>query len=83
MEDLKSLSCKKFELQLEQEALSAEHTSTHNIINNLRVLYQDQGQLAEAEAMFGRALAGQEKALGVEHASTLSTVNDLVDLYKE
>jgi tetratricopeptide (TPR) repeat protein len=35
------------------------------------------GKLVEAEEMYQRALAGQEKTLGLEHLSTLNTVNNL------
>ncbi|KAI9890869.1 MAG: hypothetical protein M1814_003508 [Vezdaea aestivalis] len=51
--------------------------------NKLGNLYLDQGRLAEAEAMFTRALAGFEKALGQDHTSTLNTVNNLGNLYQK
>ncbi|KAH0558594.1 hypothetical protein GP486_004751 [Trichoglossum hirsutum] len=44
-------------------------------IHNLGVAYGRQGRLAEAEAMFKRALAGREKVLGPDHESTLATVH--------
>jgi Tfp pilus assembly protein PilF len=37
--------------------------------------------MAEAEAMYLRALQGKEKAWGAEHTSTLETVNNLGALY--
>ncbi|SLM37738.1 nb-arc and tpr domain protein [Lasallia pustulata] len=37
--------------------------------------------MAEAEAMYRRALEGLEKAWGPEHTSTLDTVNNLGNLY--
>ena len=40
----------------------AEHTSTLDTVNNLAVLYFDQGKMAEAEEMLLRALKGKEKA---------------------
>ena len=46
-------------------------------------LYADQGKLAEAEAMYTRALQGKEEALGPKHTSTLDTVNNLGALYKD
>ncbi|KUJ07733.1 uncharacterized protein LY89DRAFT_742504 [Mollisia scopiformis] len=49
--------------------------------HNLGDLYSDQGKLAEAEAMYLRALEGKEKALGLDHTSTLLTVNNLGKLY--
>ncbi|KAI9776252.1 MAG: hypothetical protein M1839_000486 [Geoglossum umbratile] len=49
----------------------------------LGVFYRIQGRLAEAEAMYKRALAGYEKALGPDHTSTLDTVNNLGGLYSD
>ena len=39
--------------------------------------------MAEAEAMYLRALAGYEKAWGPDHTSTLDTVNNLGILYRK
>ena len=50
--------------------------------HNLGGLYSDQGKLAEAEAIYMRALQGYEKARGPEHTTTLKTVNNLGVLYK-
>ncbi|KAA6414181.1 MAG: hypothetical protein FRX48_02543 [Lasallia pustulata] len=54
-----------------------------NAVQNLGVLYADQGKMAEAEAMYRRALEGKEKAWGPEHTSTLDMVNNLGILYKD
>jgi tetratricopeptide (TPR) repeat protein len=51
-------------------------------LHSLGILFFDQGKLAEAEAMYTRALQGSEEALGPKHTSTLSTVNNLGSLYK-
>jgi tetratricopeptide (TPR) repeat protein len=51
------------------------------ILDNLGTLYSDQGRLAEAEAIYERALQGYEKALGPDHTSTLGTVVNLGTLY--
>ena len=37
-------------------------------VNNLGILYQNQGKLSEAEKMFQRALQGNEKALDVDNS---------------
>ncbi|KAN0078814.1 hypothetical protein V8E54_005327 [Elaphomyces granulatus] len=50
-------------------------------LNNLGLLYADQGKLDEAEKMYQRALQEKEKAWGPDHTSTLDTVNDLGALY--
>ena len=51
-------------------------------LHNLGNLYTNQGKMAEAEAMYRRALKGYENAWGPEHTSTLATVNNLGILYK-
>jgi hypothetical protein len=38
-------------LQGYEEALGPKHTSTFDTVNNLGILYKNQGKLAEAEAM--------------------------------
>src|SRR5205809_387309 len=62
---------------LDKRAHGLDHTSYLHTLHNLGDLYRDQGKLAEAEAMYQRALAGNEKALGPEHTSTLTTVDNL------
>lgn len=62
-------------------ARGAKHTLTLDSLNNLRLLYFDQGKMKEAEERFLRALTGKEKAWGAEHTSTLDTVNSLGVLY--
>ncbi|KAF2812175.1 FabD/lysophospholipase-like protein [Mytilinidion resinicola] len=68
-------------LQETEEALGPKHTSKLDTVNNLGLLYTDQGKLAEAEQMYERALQGYEEALGPKHTSTLNTVNNLGLLY--
>jgi tetratricopeptide (TPR) repeat protein len=53
----------------------------YGAFNSLGNLYYGQGKLAEAEAMYIRALQGSEKALGPDHTSTLTTVHELGRLY--
>ncbi|MCJ1430387.1 hypothetical protein MMC29_008305 [Sticta canariensis] len=50
-------------------------------LHNLGALYIHQGKPEEAEEIYLRALAGQEKAWGPEHPSTLDTINDLGFVY--
>jgi tetratricopeptide (TPR) repeat protein len=64
-----------------EQTLGPEHTSTLATVNNLGILYRDQGKLAQAEQFYLRALAGKEQALGPEHKSTLDTVSNLGVLY--
>ncbi len=66
-----------------EKAWGPDHTSTLDTVNNLGLLYADQGKLVEAEEMYQRALDGKEKAWGPDHTSTLDTVNDLGNLYAD
>ncbi len=52
-------------------------------LHQLGMLFAEQGKLAEAEAMYSRALQGYEEALGPKHTSTLATVNNLGLLYAD
>jgi len=56
---------------------------TLHTVNNLGLLYTNQGKLGEAEKIYQRALEGYEKALRRDHTSTLSTVNNLGLLYAD
>jgi hypothetical protein len=58
-------------LQGNEEALGPKHTLTLQTVNNLAILYADQGKLGEAEEMYIRALQGKEEALRLKHTSTL------------
>jgi Tfp pilus assembly protein PilF len=42
--------------------MGPDHTSTLDTVNNLGLLYADQGKMAEAEQMYIRALQGYEEA---------------------
>ncbi|KAF2632495.1 purine and uridine phosphorylase [Macroventuria anomochaeta] len=69
------------EKSIEGAALGAEHTSTLNTVNNLGLLYSDQGKLDEAEKMYMQALEGYEKAVGQEAISTFRpALNAMWDL---
>ena len=41
-------------------------------LNNLAVLYKDQGRYADAEPLYKRSLAIEEKALGPDHPDVAS-----------
>ncbi len=46
---------------------------TATCLNNLAVLYDNQGRNQEAEPLYQRALAIREEALGPDHPSTATT----------
>ncbi len=52
-------------------------------LNNLGLLYYSQGKYAEAEPLFKRALAIEEKALGPDHPDLATTLENMADLYKK
>ena len=60
-----------------EEAGGLEHTSTLHTVNNLNLLYANQGKIVEAEEMYMRTVRGYEKAWGAEHTSPLDTINNL------
>jgi Tfp pilus assembly protein PilF len=45
-----------------EEAWGPKHTSTLDTVNNLGLLYKNQGKMKEAEEMYVRALKGKEEA---------------------
>jgi tetratricopeptide (TPR) repeat protein len=49
-------------LQGYEKAWGPDHASTLDMVNNLGLLYADQGKLDEAEKMYQQALQGYEKA---------------------
>ncbi|KFA81553.1 hypothetical protein S40288_11637 [Stachybotrys chartarum IBT 40288] len=71
-------------LQGKVKAWGPEHTSMLSIVNNLGLLYADQGRLKKAEDMYNRALQGYGKALRVPMVDTyppaLNTMENLGDL---
>ena len=58
------------------------HPNTANSLNNLALLYHEQGRYAEAEPLLQRALHISEQQLGSEHSDTASSLNNLAGLYE-
>ncbi len=52
-------------------------------LNNLALLYDTQGQYAQAEPLYLRALAILEKALGPEHPNVASGLENYADLLQK
>jgi tetratricopeptide (TPR) repeat protein len=46
-------------------------------LNNLALLYYNQGQYAKAEPLYEQSLAIREKALGPEHSDVAQSLNNL------
>jgi tetratricopeptide (TPR) repeat protein len=67
-----------------EEALGVGHSSTLQTVNNLGLLYANQGKLGEAEQMYERALRGYEALSGVrvqQYLPALNTLQNMGDLY--
>ena len=54
--------------------IGPKHMSTLHSVNNIGILKNDEGELAEAEAIYKQILQGKEEAFGLKHISTLNTV---------
>ena len=52
-------------------------------LNYLASLYQDQGNYAQAEPLYRRALAIAEKALGSEHPNVATTLENYAELLRK
>ncbi len=68
-------------LTMREKVLGLDHPSTSTALNNLALLYLDQGRDAEAESLFQRSLAIKEKALDPDHPRTAATLDNLAQLY--
>ncbi|MCP4111968.1 MAG: tetratricopeptide repeat protein, partial [Desulfobacteraceae bacterium] len=67
-------------LQLSEKVLGKEHPSTLVSVNNLALLYSEQGRYGEAEPLYKEALQLSEKVLGKEHPFTLTTQLNYIGL---
>uniref|UniRef100_A0A093Y520 Nephrocystin-3 n=1 Tax=Talaromyces marneffei PM1 TaxID=1077442 RepID=A0A093Y520_TALMA len=54
-------------LEGKKKALGPDHTSTLNTINNLGLLYSDQGKLKKAKKVYQQRLEDYKKGLGPDH----------------
>jgi tetratricopeptide (TPR) repeat protein len=52
-------------------------------LNNLALLYCDQGRYAEAEPLYGQALAIRQQQLGADHPDVAASLNNLAALYRD
>ena len=71
----------KRSLAIREKALGPDHPHVATSLNNLAVLYRNQGRYKEAEPPHQRALMIQEKALGPEHPDVAASLNNLAALY--
>ncbi len=65
-----------------EQTRGPDHPEFAKTLNNLALLYSDQGRGAEAEPLYQRALAIYEESLGPDHPSLAKTLNNLALLYR-
>jgi tetratricopeptide (TPR) repeat protein len=66
-----------------EKAMGPEHPYLAIRLNNLALLYRDQGKYAEAEPLYQRAIEIGEKTLGAEHPFVAIYINNLANLYRD
>jgi hypothetical protein len=70
-------------LEVAEENAGSDHPDVATSLNNLAMLYDDQGHYAKAEPLYKRSLAIKEKALGPKHSSVAVTLSNLAGLYDD
>jgi tetratricopeptide (TPR) repeat protein len=62
--------------------MGPRHPETLGTVQNLAIVYRNQGRYEEAERLYRRALEGREEKLGPKHPDTLTTVEGLAGVYR-
>jgi tetratricopeptide (TPR) repeat protein len=70
-------------MERKEKALDIEYISILDTVNNLGLLYKNQGKLDETEEIYMGALKRTGKVLGVEYTSILRIINNLGLLHKD
>jgi CHAT domain-containing protein len=65
-----------------EKAYGPVHRDVAGALNNLALLYGDQGRDAEAEPLYKRAIAIQEKVFGLDSSEAAPELNNLAALYQ-
>ena len=65
-----------------QEILPEKHPHIANSLNNLALLYNNQGRYTEAEPLYRQALAMRQEILPEKHPSIATSLNNLAVLYQ-
>jgi tetratricopeptide (TPR) repeat protein len=58
-----------------------DHPKLASILNNLALLYKEEGRYGDAEPLYRRSVAIYERAYGQRHRSTAIALNNLAELY--
>ena len=70
-------------LPVAERILGPEHPDTLSTINNLALLYVNQGKYEQAEPLYQRALASYELVLGTNHPTTIMVRNNYAILLEK
>jgi len=70
-------------LAIHERVLGPEHPDTAQSLNNLAILYHNQGKDEQAEPLYQRALAIYERMLGPEHPYTKATQKSYAELLQK
>ncbi|MCA9501168.1 MAG: tetratricopeptide repeat protein, partial [Nitrospira sp.] len=68
-------------LAINEQVLEPTHPEVATSLNNLGLLYKNQGQYADADPLYQRALAIREQTLGPTHPEVATSLNNLGVLY--
>ena len=69
-------------LEVAEENVGPYHPDVATSLNNLALLYDNQGHYAQAEPLYKRALKIDEKTLGPDHPSVATSLENLAGLYR-
>ena len=70
-------------LTIREQQLGLYDPYTASSVNNLALLYKEQGRYAEAEPLYQRAIMIWTRQHGPEHPKTAQSLNNLANLYKK
>ena len=67
---------------MREKSLGLDRSEVAESLNNLGFLYRVQARFAEAEPLFKRSLAVEEKVFGPEDSGVATMLNNLAELYR-
>ena len=68
-------------IEIAEENVGPDHPYVAISLNNLALLYSNEGEYAKAEPLYNRSLAIWEKTLGPDHPYVANCLNELSRLY--
>jgi tetratricopeptide (TPR) repeat protein len=66
-----------------EKTFGEDHPTTLDTVNNITMVFDNQGEYIKALEWYQRALDGKEKTLGRDHPSTLATVNNMAIVFNK